>query len=105
MLRPLHNNVWGVTMFEQREHNFGIIEPYATKKLHRILVKEVGPKCQYVQPGDIVILPEQNGGAVVSVRTGAGEIERRYCVSEDMCLATWSQARTVVNPQLSLEGM
>ena len=88
MLIPLHSNIWGITIHEQREHGL-IIEPYKKKELHKLKVVAVGPECKYVKEGDIVILDDNPMGSVVTIIGEDGEVEHRYCMKEEHCLATW----------------
>jgi hypothetical protein len=107
-LRPLFNNVWGVPLYTSSSTwgDSDLIRPEMNikEKIHHIIrVCEVGSHCREVQVGDLVILPEENGGAVVTVRREDGKLERRYCFPEDQALALWRGALPgVEDTELSL---
>lgn len=93
-LRPLFDNVWGVPLYTSSSTwgNSQLMRPEMNirEKIHHIIrVCEIGARCREVQVGDLVILPEDNGGAVVTVRREDGKLERRYCFSEHQALAVW----------------
>lgn len=89
-LKPLWDNVWGVTVFEKPKHSNVIESPFEEKKHHLLKVVAVGRDCKEVQVGDVVILPEDNGGVVVTlIDNETGELDHVYAVSEKACMMLW----------------
>ena len=93
-IRPLWNTVWGVPIYDRPFREEASIDtPFAKqrKKLdHLILIKEVGKGCKEAYPGMVGIIPEDNGGAVITVMLESGELEYRYCMCEDQIMAEWT---------------
>ncbi len=91
-LRPLHNNVWGVTIFNvgPKMSNGLIVDSEIRKQkvLNILRIVAVGPDCKYVKAGQCVILDENSGGSVVTMIGEDNEVEHRYVLSEEACLAT-----------------
>lgn len=93
-LRPLFRNVWGIPLHTLNSlwEGTDLIRPEMSRKekiLHIVRVYEVGAGCRELRGGELVVLPEDNGGAVVTVHTDEG-IQHRYCFSEEVVLAEWT---------------
>jgi hypothetical protein len=96
-LRPLHDNVWGVPLMvlNDRWQDSNLIRPEMARRekiFHTIRVVATGPSCKDIEPGDIAILPEDHGGAIITIRLDNGQTQRRFCFSESRALATWTGA-------------
>lgn len=93
-LKPLWDNVWGVPIYERPYREEATLHTHFArqrkKMLHMILVKEVGDKCVYLRGGEIVILPEDHGGSVITINRADGEVEHRFCFKETVGLAAWT---------------
>ena len=92
-LRPLWNNVWGVPLYERPYREEATLHtPYARqrrKMLGVVKVVAVGEDCIYLSPDDMVILPEDHGGSVITIVNENKEIEHRFCFKETIALAMW----------------
>jgi hypothetical protein len=74
-------------------NNSPLYRPEMSRKekiLQTVRVYGIGPGCVDVSIGDIVLLPEDHGGNVVTVRLENGQVQRWFCFDERKAMSLWT---------------
>jgi hypothetical protein len=84
-IKPIRSRVYGEIIKERNEGGL-IYDPFAKTIPFIFRATHCGPDCCYVEPGDIVVIPEHGGSMVNLLDTDTGETKRMFVIDEEHCL-------------------
>jgi hypothetical protein len=85
IIKPIRSRVYGEVIKERGEGGL-IYQPFEKTVPFIFRATHCGPDCQYVVPGDIVVIPENAGAMVTLIDTETGDAKKMFVIDEEYCL-------------------